>query len=268
MTHRMSTHELLEMASLDALGLLTDEERAAFEAGFQTAPPALQAQLRAEQARMAGDDSLLPPVTPPVGLRARVLAAVREAIGASRTVAGRIAPDILPGRGVTPIWRAAAIGCLAASIVFGFTTLHMMRTFETVAEQGAATAYHEQLIRDFGPRVKKSLLDPNLQKVAFTVSAGDEAPRGASAAVFLDARTGTGEFYCANLPDTDGEYQLVLMDQDGNIAEAVLKFTSSGPFMPKTIQRKPEYAHLQMALIEVERSTGDSRTLLRAAQAL
>ena len=76
----MTTHELLELASLDAMGLLDPEEREAFELAFRAAAPALQAQIRREQLRLSYIDGILPVVEPPPGLRARVMAKVREAI--------------------------------------------------------------------------------------------------------------------------------------------------------------------------------------------
>src|SRR5262249_53868009 len=119
----MKTQELLELAALDALGLLDENERETFDRAFRAAPPALQAQIRREQTRIAGDDWLLPKVQRPIGLRARVLAAWREAVsavsnrGRARRLVGSLA--LLPSRGVSPFWRAGAIGCAAATITMG-----------------------------------------------------------------------------------------------------------------------------------------------------
>ncbi|QYU70067.1 hypothetical protein J4558_08100 [Leptolyngbya sp. 15MV] len=53
MTPSMPFHDLLEMAVLDTLGLLDEQEQAAFEMAFRSAPPAVQAQVRREQTRFA-----------------------------------------------------------------------------------------------------------------------------------------------------------------------------------------------------------------------
>ena len=89
----MMTHELMEMASLDAMGLLDPTERETFELAFQAADPALQAQIRREQLRFSRMDDMLPKVSPPLGLRARVIAAVR---GAMESVGSRRESDAIP----------------------------------------------------------------------------------------------------------------------------------------------------------------------------
>src|SRR5438105_666068 len=104
----MNTHDLLEMASLDAMGLLDPEEREAFERAFRAAPPPLQAQIRREQLRFSAADDILPQVEPPLGLRARVIAAVREAM---QTMAGRRAAEAAPAlRSATAVSRFWRVG--------------------------------------------------------------------------------------------------------------------------------------------------------------
>lgn len=267
MTQKMSTHEMLEMASLDALGLLSEDERLAFERAFSAAPPALQAQIRADQARVAGDDSLLPRIDPPLGLRARVLAAVREAMQSvgGRPV-GRIAPDILPGRGVSPIWRAAAIGLMAASIVFAFTTLQMRREYESITSRLVSDAWTEQFLAEFGPKFERMLYDPKTQRVAFTAAEGDETLRQAGAVLLLDPETGVGELLCKNLPMTDGEYELVLVDESGEVrGEAILTFRPTGTRFHQGIQQDRSDPGLTLAIVTTERGAGRRMLLLQAS---
>src|SRR5262249_14914584 len=142
----MKTQELLELAALDALGLLDEAEREAFDRAFRAAPPALQAQIRREQTRIAGDDSLLPKVETPMGLKARVLAAWREAVAAvsnrSRTRRLVGALTLMPNRGVNPWWRAGAIACAAASLVLAvgfFTIKHEFVTYTDATHQISQT---------------------------------------------------------------------------------------------------------------------------------
>lgn len=80
----MSLQELIELAILDAMGLLDEREQASFESAFRTASPSIQAQVRREQTRLSRIEALLPDVTPPAGLRAAVLAAVREQIATAQ----------------------------------------------------------------------------------------------------------------------------------------------------------------------------------------
>ena len=73
----MSLQEMIEMAILDAMGLLDEREQSSFESAFRAASPSVQSQVRREQTRLSRIESLLPDVTPPSGLRAAVLTAVR-----------------------------------------------------------------------------------------------------------------------------------------------------------------------------------------------
>lgn len=266
MTQRMSTHELLELASLDALGLLSEEERDGFDRAFNAAPPALQAQLRAEQARMAADDSLLPMVQSPVGLRARVLAAVRDAMQSvgGRQVAGRIAPDIMPGRGVSPLWRAAAIGCLAASVVFALATLQMQRDYQAINTHLEAGAWQDQWVSDFGVRFERMFYDEDVIKLEFTAAPGSETL--GDAALLLDPATGEGEFLCRNLPEIDGEYQVVVVNDAGNVqpGEPILTFNPTTVRFHKAVEANRPMDGLRLAVVAVPRGGGEPRTLLLA----
>jgi len=72
--------ELIEQASLDALGLLDEFEAEHYAKSFQAASPSVQEEIRNLQAAIASDESLLGDEMPPAGLRGRVLGAVQDAI--------------------------------------------------------------------------------------------------------------------------------------------------------------------------------------------
>ena len=78
----MTTHELLELASLDALGLLDADERESFERAFRAAAPAVQAQIRREQLR-APRSAMNSPAVDPLASRC---CRQRDAITGSFTV--------------------------------------------------------------------------------------------------------------------------------------------------------------------------------------
>ncbi|MBC7833610.1 MAG: hypothetical protein H7Y88_00735 [Phycisphaerales bacterium] len=221
----MTTHELLELAGLDALGLLDERERESFDRGFAAAPPALQAQIRREQARFARADGTLPEVDAPVSLRARVIAAVRDAVQAMAGSHER-SFTLMPSRGVARVWRAAAIGCATAAIVFGFTTLQMRSQFEAVNERIAANFQSDQWIRELGPRFEQMLFDPSTRFVKFTGdSAGEAAAVQGKAVMLIDPESGRALFHCRDLPPTTGEFSLAVVDEQGNIVgSALLKF--------------------------------------------
>ena len=76
----MSRDDLLELAALDAFGLLDDYEAALFTRSFHHAPVGVQDEIRELQAEYAGDEALLPEVGPDATLKARVLRSVATAI--------------------------------------------------------------------------------------------------------------------------------------------------------------------------------------------
>lgn len=76
----MTREEMLELAALDAYGLLDEYEATLYSRAFHQAPPSLQNDLLGLQARIAADETLLPKEEPPAELRERVLRAVSAAI--------------------------------------------------------------------------------------------------------------------------------------------------------------------------------------------
>lgn len=216
----MKTQELLELAALDALGLLDEHEREAFDRAFRAAPPALQAQIRGEQTRIAKDESLLPEVDAPLGLRAKVLARWREAVSAKR----RFVPPLLPSSGVSPIWRMAAVGALAATIVVGVSSLQIQSEFKKLAAAANDLKVSQAFSQEFGQSFEEVFMNPNVEKVAYQPKADfggqvalllnrnkiDENPKDKTPMV-------TGHFYCRQFPSSPVQYQIVLADKQGNI---------------------------------------------------
>lgn len=222
----MTTRELFEMASMDVLGLLDEQERASFEDAFRAATPAVQAQLRREQVRFSEMDRILPDVEAPVGLRARVMAAVREAIAAVRTEPiARIGAG--PARlwfNATPIWRAACIGFATASLVlagFGYKVTQDNRTITDTALSNL------EAIKLASPGLPDLLLKPRLQQVAFSPLARDAGSTKAVKAVaklFVDLDSRTACLICDGLPEIGGEYTLVIESSQNNGARSVKTF--------------------------------------------
>jgi len=82
-SHSISSRdELLELAALDALGVLDAVESARFERAFDVAVPSLQAEARSIQDKVALDPTLLSDEAAPASLRLRTLARVADAIEA------------------------------------------------------------------------------------------------------------------------------------------------------------------------------------------
>lgn len=210
----MKTQELLELAALDALGLLDEAERDQFDRAFRAAPPALQAQIRREQTRIAGDDSLLPRIEAPIGLKARVLAAWREAVEAvsNRSPARRLvgALTLLPARGVSPLWRAGAIGCAAASVVLAVAMVNIRREVDRMTDATKSIGMQEYFAKEFGARFERMSTAPTTKFVQFDPSAADVKVR---ALLLIDPETKTGHLYACQLPEA--VYALVKLDVNG-----------------------------------------------------
>lgn len=267
---QFSTHELLEMASLDVLGLLDADEREAFERSFRAAPPELQAQIRREQLRAAGFDSVLPSVEPPLGLRARVLAALRDAMqstarAAGRAeVAGRIVPEVARAYSVNRWWRTAAIGSMAAALVFGFSTLQLKSDNELMVDGTKGNLMSDVFRQDFGPRFEQAFFNPNSRFVQFAPAAipavdGDTSTK---AMLVIDPETKKGQLFLKNLSSARGEYSLVIVDEQGTVARAVLDFTGTGA----TIEKQDIKLDLEgvSGLAIIETTSGKSNTLLKS----
>lgn len=249
----MTTHELLELASLDALGLLDPQERESFESAFRAAPPSIQAQIRREQTRLARMDDLLPDVEPPLGLRARVLAAVREAVravsGGRSHIAGSIIPALRPVQGVNRFWRAGAIGCAAATVVFGFYTLQLRNEYADIRQRIEGNDVADVMLKNFGAQFKDAIFDHNTRFVQFspTASAQDSPTAGGAkpfagrAVLLLDPDTKKAQFFTTDLPTIDGDYELVARDESGHTTTIIIaiRATDSGISPQKITDLEP-----------------------------
>lgn len=233
MSH-MDTNQLLELAALDVLGVLDPEERDAFEAAFSAAPPELQAQIRREQLRVARNERLLPKVETPLGLRARVLAALREAmqtVGARKEVAGRISPaalELAPVQGVNRWWRAASIGAVAAAIAMTTIALQFRSDYSNVQTVMKSDDISQAMQKHFGTWLERDLLSPTTRHIAFSpVGAWSGNPEGvAKCVVLLDTAGSRGQMFVKNLPINVG-YTLVGLDKDGKVVKRFVNVTAT-----------------------------------------
>ena len=234
----MKTHELIEMSLLDAYGLLDDAEREAFERAFASAAPAVQAQVRREQTRFAAMDMLLPEVDAPADLRARVLDRVRKAIaaqdeGALRHAASAV-PAITRSRRVSPVWRAGALACAAAAVVFAVTTIEMRVKYD----QLASAIQNDRLLAEMlagsdRADLRDLLFDAKTERVVFTST--DPAVTS-EASLWTNPDWQDGRLFYLNLPrQQSNAYKLAVIDESGNIVDIVAEFDSSGGLMTRTV---------------------------------
>ncbi len=126
----MNTRQLLELASLDSLGLLDDVESAIYTRSFLNAPATVQDEVVRLQSEVCGDLALLPAEEPDTKLRERVLKAVAEAVAREEA---RLAPLARIGRrrgrpeaqgswfsGSGLAWRAACFALTGVSLILAW----------------------------------------------------------------------------------------------------------------------------------------------------
>ncbi|MEE2912422.1 MAG: hypothetical protein VX436_01315, partial [Planctomycetota bacterium] len=142
-----STHnhpELIELAVLDAYGLLDPIESELFNRSFHNAPASVQDEIIRLQHRFATDESLLPSDLPSSTLKKKVLHTVAKA---ADTEAKRLAPLALIGaRAVAEntstaastsilLWRSAAIILFCVTVVLAIFTLDTQRAARDFSSQ-------------------------------------------------------------------------------------------------------------------------------------
>lgn len=210
----MNTQELIELAVLDAMGLLDEQEREAFDGAFDRAAPAIQAQVRREQTRLCLSHDLLPDVEPPAGLRALVIESVRRAMAEPAARRHRHARALgialVPARQVSPIWRAASVGFAAAALVLGVTFLHLRGRFDELA----VAVESDRLLSEMQGAVGSQYVVALLSDPATITRDFVPAAPGARGQVRLWAHRMWGEgeealLAMSNLPKVDGPFRVV-----------------------------------------------------------
>jgi hypothetical protein len=254
----MNTRDLFEMASLDVMGLLDEQERSAFEEAFRAAPPHIQAQIRAEQTRATDLAAVLPDVEAPVGLRSKVLSGIHEAITAVQN--GPVA-SIGPGGRLsmaTPIWRAACIGFATASLVLAGFSWKVTQDNKSMVGMALSNSLSADLAKKAGPGLTSMLTKPTLRHVSFSPTAPDAAGR-AAAALFFDASSKTAYLICDSLPQIDGDYRLVVQGKAGTAVVSQFRAGTGNFFVPI-----PEFDSegLESMRIQAPSADGSSTPLL------
>lgn len=223
----MTTRDLLELASLDALGLLDEQERKDFERAFAAASAEVKAQLRREQARFADIDRWLPKVEPPPHLRDVVLGGIKDAIEAAQqpAVVGRIGPGVAGLWQTAPMWRAAAIGFATASVVLAGFFFSVSEQNKRIAELNATNKGADINIRVQG-KLDDVLASRNHECLVFERAEGvSNALATTSMAIHYDNETGDGVLVVSGaLPVGDEEYSLVILDENNRPTELLKQF--------------------------------------------
>ncbi|KAA0215038.1 MAG: hypothetical protein DYG94_03695 [Leptolyngbya sp. PLA3] len=233
----MSTRDLIELAALDALGMLEPKDQAEFERAFREAPASVRAQLRAEQARIA--DLFQVDAEPSPDLRDRVVAAVSaaveaEVLGGSRAVVhhpGRVVPKVSRIRRVSPLWRAAAIGLSVAVVVLGVVANQLQQKNQQLGDQVIVSDYFNVV----GTRyLADTLFNESTQRTIFQPVATRPGSGSIAQAVLLsDPDWKKSRFICQGLTvgGRPGNFQLCEVDENNKVVRSLQRFESGGRFV-------------------------------------
>ncbi len=226
--------DLLELAALDALGLLDEFDSAHYTRSFLDAPAAVQDEIKQRQAELAADSTLLPEEGPTPSLRQRVLNGVAEAVEQKdhelaplAQIGQRYRTSSAEGFGQnsTPFWRAAVFVLAAAVVVLAYFTTDAYRQGNLIAVAALTGNTTEQLEKMIGPTFKDFLLDGNARLIAF-----EPSDRGTTfkAVVLVNEFTNEAFLVTDGLPPSDGAEYTLRVSHAGGTPETVSTFKSNG----------------------------------------
>jgi hypothetical protein len=220
--------ELIEQAALEALGLLDEQEAAAFERAFEAAPESVQEQIRRIQAETVTGVAAMSDEEPAPALRGKVLSAVADAIEDEarelqpiasigvRSRRGQVATAVREERGALRhrgmerqlmVWRAASIA-LAASLLTTLVLSGVYRitngSLQQLVDNGASMRQIEaELGTDYGRLLGGSPVIVSLQPQVPNVSGQFLLNETRGAVLLFGLRSNAS--YTLKLRDDSGE---------------------------------------------------------------
>lgn len=236
----MTREELLELAALDAFGLLDEIEAELYTRSFHNAPAAVQDELVHLQAELASDPTLLSPEDPDPSLRDRVLEAVHRAIEQETTALapiaqiGRRRPRAADVAGFIGLgaagqfWRAATFTLAAMVVVVIYFWADARDTANNIAELALSNGTSEQLNEWLGRDLEYFLVDAkSTRRVLNTTDAAGFVANGMLLITEPDAN-GEGQAFVVTigLPESESLYTLRVVHEDGTV-EDLRKFSSN-----------------------------------------
>lgn len=234
----MTHEELLELAALDAFGLLDEYEAALYTRSFHKASAAVQQQIVELQAELVADESLLPGEEPDPSLRQRVLKAVSQAVESEAADLAPLASIGRAPRAAEPVvaqshqprvsiyfWRAAVFALTASLLVVGYFFHEAYNHNNELTRTAISENTRDQLEDLIGPTFKEFLNDPNARRVALT-SADPEEFRG-SAMLYIKEDEQQVFLLGVDIPQTAQPYTLVATASDGS-TQTLRSFDTNG----------------------------------------
>ncbi len=281
----MRRDEMLEMASLDALGMLEADEAAYFSRSFLEAPRMVQEEIRALQASIAADLQLVSDEEPPAFLRNKVIGAVLTeiddashglapiaTIGALRKA--RVEKSPVESNSMRRVedfddvekhlqverrairvrsmnrslmaWRAATVG-LAASLLATFFWLSLIANQAMkITQLAQGDSAHKELNTLLGPSLETFLTAP-CENWAFTAT---RAEFNCSGTLMVVIKTGESFFQAYGLP-ANGEYTLQVKSGDG--VTILGKLTGGGKITGASFESKNFQGALELQLVDANK---------------
>ena len=230
--------ELIELAVLDAHGLLDPIESELFNRSFHNAPASVQDEIIRLQHRLATDETLLPSDLPPASLKGRVIDAVSIA---ADTEAKRLAPLALIGArvgeargninttGSIVMWRTAAMILFGVSLVLAIVTLDVKRDSDKIAQKAETAVANDSLKNLTNTRFVETIKNPYYKVTRLERAIGNQAGyiRVAIYSEPVDSMDSTSanklstKGYVFGLDLVDGE-EITIIGVDENDKETVL----------------------------------------------
>ena len=233
--------ELVELATLDAFGLLPPADAVKFERAFMAAPMDVQSELRRIQDELASDETILPDIEPSDSLRSRVLTAVAETIEAESDHLAPLAtigvagdPDAWidqPGRASVhsveagprnaghagPLasvwtWRMAALILLGVAVSLAIFGSDAYRHSKLIANAYTGKITLDDIESRIGPQFNEFVSNPNCQHYYLASDSGRGLLRLA-----VNENTGEAFVFGLDLDPTIGSGELRLVAADGSI---------------------------------------------------
>lgn len=222
-----TTRDLLEYASLDALGLLDEGEREEFERAFRAASPEVQAMVRREQTRAADIDAWLPRVEAPAGLKQRVVMAWREAVSAVAPEPvgsiGPAVPQVHIGLRTGYIWRAACIGFATATLVLGGFFISSLQLNNDLRTQISQNTNNGQISK-LGPGFLGTFFASD--KREFALQPQVDVAAAVQGSLLVSGDQGHGVLVFKRLPSDQGTYRVVIETDKGH--QEIAQFDATG----------------------------------------
>ena len=296
----MTMHDLLELAVLDAHGMLDDDERRGFERSLNAASEPVRRQIQREQARLVDLTGLLPEVSPPESLRERVLSAVRAEIreqletvrvqdsrmpqtsgmaASPRTVRHEPTANSTASNDAVPtprrlrrpsrvnaLWRAGTLGLTAAAVTLAVMMVNLRNEYVSLADRIDTDARLDAAIQSLG---SENLIDTifDSQTVRVTFQLAPEVMEGLNGAApmtsiyFNPDWSGCNIYHRLPAVQAGESYELAILDDNDDIASVAYTFSSSGSLTISRIEDKSITASTRLAIFHIS-ATGDARRLL------